>query len=104
MSATAAAILEGPPPPRSDVSQPVRGSLVLPAGPEVRRVGGAVRAGAGRAERDADADLTELRPKDVGPVAGRAHPRLVDLAGGREVAGAPGDVLAVDPAAVPGAP
>src|SRR5918995_1227857 len=101
MSATAAAILEGPPPPRSDVSpSPSEGAWSLAAGPEVRRVGGAVRAGGGRAERDADADLPELRPKDVGPVAGRAHPRVVDLAGRGEVAGAPRDVLAVRPAVV----
>src|SRR5215207_6165570 len=103
MSATAAAILEGPPPPRSDVSpSPSEGAWSLAAGPEVRRVGGAVRAGGGRAERDADADLPELRPKDVGPVARRAHPRGVDLAGRGEVAGAPRDVLAVGPAAVAG--
>src|SRR5918998_5356027 len=80
--------------------QPVRGSLALPADPEVRRVGGALQAAGidGRSQSDADADLAELAPEDVGLVAWRPHPGPVDLGGRAEVARAPGDVLAQRPA------
>src|SRR5215217_2307859 len=90
-----------PPPPRSDVPpSPSAGACSLAADPEVRRVGGAIQPARvnGRADRDADPDLAELAPEDVGLVAGRAHPCGLDLPRGGQVAGAPGDVLAQRPA------
>src|SRR5687767_11126408 len=91
-------MLERPPPPRPC---PSRGKL-LAADPEVRRVGGALLAAGvdGRADGDPDPDLAELAPQDVRLVAGRLHPRLLDLGGGGEAAGAPRDVLAQRPALV----
>src|SRR5215211_5188560 len=96
-------MLEPPPPPRSDLSPgPSRGSFELAADSEVGRVGGAFQpaAGDGSADGDPDPDVAELAPQDVGLVPRRPHPRALDLAGGGERAGAPGDVLAQRPAAV----
>ena len=71
---------------------------LLAARPEVGRVRGAVRRSVdGHAERDPEADLAELAPQDVGPVAGGGHPGAVDLGGRGERAAAPGDVLAQRP-------
>jgi len=50
--------------------------------------------------RAVDAELAEDGLEDVGAVAAGAHRGFVDAAGGPELAGAPGEVLAEPPAVV----
>src|SRR6185312_4018873 len=73
---------------------------VVDDGAEVGRVGRAPGRVAGRAGDDPDADLGELRGQDVLAVARAVHPGDHDAAGGRDLALAPGDVLADGPVAV----
>src|SRR5215218_2082383 len=75
----------------------------LADGAELRRVGRACAVGARRVTgSDVDPDLAVAAVEDVVAVARRVHPRLYDRGGGRERAGAPGEVLADAPGAVLG--
>ena len=61
------------------------------------------RCRSGRAGREADAELAEVAAEDVGAVPGAVHPGVDDRLRRRPVPHAPGDVLAVGPAAEPAA-
>ena len=70
---------------------------------ELRDEGGAATLARGRvAGEDAEADLAIGGQKDVGAVAGGAHPGGHDRLRGGELAGAPGEVLADAPGAAAG--